>query len=276
MATTMHHLADGALGGHRRQTVPEPAVHVADDPAGQRGVEELRAVVRTDGGPQRHLDPEPAGDPLPAPRAAQRRHGGDRERRGQRHRADRAHGVDERLRPDPPHDHGEDRCAADNAQPPHRDASSASATSATVRSHPVRVVRRARAAARCSARCSRVGEPPAQRAGERVRVARRHQHPGAAERLAHPADVARDDRHPAGQRLGHDHPVGLRPRGEHEQVGVGVRRVQLGPGHRSGQPDGVAQTGRELRLDRGRPHTPAGPGEVVRGHAARRPARRTP
>ena len=57
--------------------------------------------------------------------------------------------------------------------------------------------------------------------------------PRAAERLAHAADVGRDDRHAAGQRLGDDHAVRLGPRRQHQQVRGGVAAVELGAGPRS-------------------------------------------
>ena len=67
----------------RRPAAPRPrsptsrpcrtaAVHVAEHAAGQRRVEELRAVVRGDRGAQRQLDAEPAGDQAPPPGAAHR------------------------------------------------------------------------------------------------------------------------------------------------------------------------------------------------------------
>ena len=77
----LHDLAGGALPGDRPQAQPDvadvaavahAAVHVAEHPAGQRGVEELRAVVRGDRGPQRHPDAEAAGDQPPSPGAAHR------------------------------------------------------------------------------------------------------------------------------------------------------------------------------------------------------------
>ncbi len=52
--------------------VADPAMDVAHDPAGQRDVEELRAVVRRDRGGQRQVDAETAGHDLPAPGAAHR------------------------------------------------------------------------------------------------------------------------------------------------------------------------------------------------------------
>ena len=68
--------------------VPDGAVHVAEHAAGQRGVEELRAVVRREGVAHRQPDPEPADQHAPAPGTADRRpapdHHGQRRARGRR------------------------------------------------------------------------------------------------------------------------------------------------------------------------------------------------
>jgi hypothetical protein len=66
-----------------------------------------------------------------------------------------------------------------------------------------------------------------------------------AERLAHAADVGREHRDAAGERLGDDHAVGLGVRGEHEQVGGGVRAVEL----RADQRPREAHAGRRAAAD---------------------------
>ena len=91
-------------------TVADAAVDVADDAAGQRQVEEQRAVVRRDGGGQRQVDAEAAGDDLPPPGAAER---WSRRRcpppRPERRPSTRADAVEERAGAEAPDHDGERR-----------------------------------------------------------------------------------------------------------------------------------------------------------------------
>lgn len=68
--------------------VPYRAVHIADDPAGQRRVQEQGPVVVGHGTAQRQLDAEPAGHQTPAPGAE---YGGEQPERG---RGEKGAGVD--------------------------------------------------------------------------------------------------------------------------------------------------------------------------------------
>ena len=93
--------------------------------------------------------------------------------------------------------------------------------------------------------------PPGRRAG---RAAPAGAVGAVPERLGHPADLGGDDRQAAGQRLGDDHAVRLRARGEHEQVGArrscgrarrrcgGPRSAPGRPARRRGRGDGDAPT----------------------------------
>ena len=74
-------------------TVLEPAVHVAQHAAGQRGVEELRSVVGGDRGAQRHDDAEPTRNQPPPPGRAHGGHDGDSRGRDQRPAADHPESV---------------------------------------------------------------------------------------------------------------------------------------------------------------------------------------
>ena len=127
-------------------------------------------------------------------------------------------------------------CGDDHAHRATTAAASVStpATSAVVSSHPRSDARRSRAARRRRSRSSALAEPAPQRGAEGRRVARAGPAARAAvpERLAHAADVGGEHRQAAGQRLGDDHAVGLRARGEHEQVGFGVCAVELRSGPR--------------------------------------------
>ena len=64
------HLAEHPLPDHAAPPVPDPSVDVADDPAGQRGVDQLRAVVGDVRRPQRHPLTEPRRHQRPPQRAA--------------------------------------------------------------------------------------------------------------------------------------------------------------------------------------------------------------
>ena len=124
----LHDLPGGALPRDGAQaaadvahvaTVADPAVDVAHDAAGQRDVEEQRAVVRRHGRGQRQVDAEAAGHDPPAPGAA---HGGQhaRGRRGrQRAAVDRADAVEERAGAQAPDQDGERRGGAGEAGPGH-------------------------------------------------------------------------------------------------------------------------------------------------------------
>ena len=100
----------------------------------------------------------------------------------------------------------------------------------------------------------RVGHPTVQRGAEVRNATGRDDHPRhatlriAAERLRQPASVAHEDGDAPGQRLGNDHPVGLRARRHHEQVRARVGRVESRAGQRAGQFDA---TGQPVPLDRG-------------------------
>ena len=120
---------------------------------------------------------------------------------------------------------------------------STAATSAVVSSHPRSDVRRSRAARRRRARSS---ASPSQRRSAAPRAAGS---PGGTSSPAppcprasrHAADVGGEHRQAAGQGLGDDHAVGLRARGEHEQVGFGVCAVELRSGPRPREAHAVAQ-----------------------------------
>ena len=96
-----------------------------------------------------------------------------------------------------------------------------------------------------------VAEPLLHRPGERAGVVGRHEDAGAppagcpADRLRQAADPRRQHRDAVGERLGDRHPVGLAPRRGDEEVGAGVRGIQLGPAQRAGEPHPV----RDPQLD---------------------------
>ena len=77
-----------------------------------------------------------------------------------------------------------------------------------------------------------VTEPATQRLPESLRVAGRDQQAGpaavgcVAESLRYATDLPGDDRKTAGKRLGDDHAVGLRARGQHQDVRLCVRAVE--------------------------------------------------
>ena len=92
----LHQLAEAALPEHPAPAVPQAAVHVADDAARQRRVDQLGAVVGDVRRPQRHRFAQPSREQRPAGRAAPRRPGGHHQRHQHRPRADGAQPVDER------------------------------------------------------------------------------------------------------------------------------------------------------------------------------------
>ncbi len=124
--TDLHDLPGGALPRDGPQpaadiahvaTVADAAVDVADDPAGQRDVEEQRPVVRRHRSGQRQVDAETAGDDLPPPGAAHGGQHGEACRCRQRPAVDRADAVEERARAQAPDENGERRRGAREAGP---------------------------------------------------------------------------------------------------------------------------------------------------------------
>ncbi len=97
--------------------VDHASMHIAEHPAGERRVEELRPVVGPDRLPQGHVDAEPARDQAPPPRTAQRGQHRDREGGRERPRGRQPQPVHERARADPPDEDGEDRGAARRGAP---------------------------------------------------------------------------------------------------------------------------------------------------------------
>ena len=131
----LHDLPGGALPRDGPQTaadvahvatVADAAVDVADDPAGQRDVEEQRPVVRRHRSGQRQVDAEATGDDLPPPGTAHGRQHRDACRCRQRPAVDRADAVEERARAQVPDQDGERRGGAHEARPrPHGPAHAA-------------------------------------------------------------------------------------------------------------------------------------------------------
>ena len=105
-----------------RAAVAYGSVDVTEHPAGERGVEELRAVVRRGRGAQREGDAQAAGDEVPSPRRAHGRDEPDAGRERQRPAVDRPEPVQERAGPQPPdddrHDRGADQPARDRPDRP--------------------------------------------------------------------------------------------------------------------------------------------------------------
>jgi hypothetical protein len=106
-------LSGGALPGDGAQAaadvagvpaVANAAVHVADDSAGQRQVEEDRSVVGGHGRGQLQVDAEAAGDDRPAPGAADRGDEADAEADRQQAGVDGVEAVAERPGAQPPDD----------------------------------------------------------------------------------------------------------------------------------------------------------------------------
>ena len=130
----LHDLPGGALPRDGPQpaadiahvaTVADPAVDVADDPAGQRDVEEQRPVVRRHRSGQRQVDAETTGDDLPPPGTAHGGQHGEACRCRQRPAVDRADAVEERACAQAPDQNGERHGGAREAGPrPRRSGSS--------------------------------------------------------------------------------------------------------------------------------------------------------
>ncbi|EMF30130.1 bifunctional deaminase-reductase-like protein [Streptomyces gancidicus BKS 13-15] len=97
-------------------TVPHGPVHVAEDAAGQRRVEEQRPVVVRHGRAERQPDADAARHQRPAPGAEHGGHQPDAERGGQRGRVDAPHPVDEGAGAEPPEQHGEDDDTGERAE----------------------------------------------------------------------------------------------------------------------------------------------------------------
>ena len=265
----LHQLAGHPVPGHRAHpagqvagdpAVPDRPVHIAEHAAGQRAVQQLRAVAGGDRGRQREPDAQAGRDQPPPPGRA------DRSQRGQHARRPAASSDRSGAgRPAP------GRCPAARAARPGcrrrpATAASASSTSASFRTRGTRPagwpVQRAWSSAgwassvsSCPIRCAvsdqpvrvcpspgrrppqpvaqlGIGQPAPQRVGQRVRVTGPDQQAGRriAERLRHPADRGGEHRQPAGQRLGHHHAVGLAVGRQHQQVGTGVGGGQLRSG----------------------------------------------
>ena len=141
----LHDLSGGALpcDGPQRAadiahvaTVADPAVDVADDPAGQRDVEEQRPVVRGHRDRQRQVDAQTPGHGLPPPRAAHRGQHRDAGRRGQRPAVDRADAAEKRSRAQAPDQDGEHQGGAHEAAPSPQGPAHAGAPSARGGSRP--------------------------------------------------------------------------------------------------------------------------------------------
>ena len=98
--------------------VADAAVDVAEDPAGEREVEELRPVVRRDGSRKREAEVEAAGDDPPPPGTANRRHRADHRSGRQRRAVHRTGPVEERADAQAPDDDGERRRSARQARCP--------------------------------------------------------------------------------------------------------------------------------------------------------------
>ena len=105
------HGAQPAADVARVAAVADPAVDVAHHAAGQRDVEEERAVVRGHRRAQRQVDAEAAGHDPPAPGAAHGGQHGEAGRGRQRPAVDRAQAVEERARAHVPDQDGERRDA---------------------------------------------------------------------------------------------------------------------------------------------------------------------
>ncbi len=206
-------------------------VHVAEHAAGQRGVEELRPVVRRR--PPRAAAAGPRDPGRPGSTATAQHtvvSAVSRVAAASDHRSIRA--TPSRNGPVPSRQTRTARIATPPSsrsvghQPRLMRATSARTreSRAEVAGQPGSVARRSRAARRQRRRSSASVEPATQRGGERRRVVRRHEQAGpaaagtTAEGLRQAADVRRDDRQPARQRLGDDHAVGLGARGQHQQV----------------------------------------------------------
>ena len=154
-----------------------------------------------------------------------------------------------------------------------------------------RATRAARARPGATAGAGRRPEPGPERGAERGRVVGRDEQPrpgavgAVTEGLRHPADLGRDDRQAAGERLGDDHAVRLRARREHQQVRRAVAAGEIGSGlrpreaHAAVQPaveDPATQTLGERRVALQAADAQAVPATGRPASRARRAARRGP
>ena len=98
--------------------VADAAMDVAGDAAGKRDVEEHRPVVGRDGGAERQMDAEAAGDDRPPPGTADGGEEADGRRRQQSTAVDRAHAVQERAGAETPDDGGERGRRGRETRPP--------------------------------------------------------------------------------------------------------------------------------------------------------------
>ena len=138
----LHDLPGRALPRHGAQpAVRDPAVDVADHPAGQGEVEEERAVVRGHRGARRQVDAQAAGDDPPAPGAADGGQRADARRGGQRLGVDRPQAVEERAGPQAPHQDGERR-GGGQAAPLHGSTSRSACSTVTASSPAAACARR--------------------------------------------------------------------------------------------------------------------------------------
>ena len=271
VSTDLDDLPGDALPGDRAQaaadvadvaTVPHPAVHVAEHAAGQRGVEELRAVVRRDrrrAAATSRRDRARPGVHRQAQQTVVTR--GDR-RRPPRSGPALIERSPSRNGPVPSRQTRTARIAsatAESGSPPRTLAHgrfiepppvSTRAIWPAVRSQPVKVPpAQPRSRAQPPAQLG-VDQPAAQRGRERRGVSGATSRPGRCPSGAQPSASGTPPTavamtgSPSRQRLGHDHAVGLPARRQHEQVGCGVGVVELPAGPR---PDEVAPGRRSRR-----------------------------
>lgn len=119
------HLARGPFEDDRADTpaqvtdvpsVPYRTVHVTEDTAGQRGVQEEGTVVGGEGAAERQPDAQRPGDQRPADRAEHRGEQAESERGEQGEGVDPAQPVEERAGAQPPHQHREERRPGEGAE----------------------------------------------------------------------------------------------------------------------------------------------------------------
>ena len=162
--------------------LPHAAVDVAEHAAGQRAVEELRAVVRRDRAASGIRRPSPRAISRQRQAETTRRHGGDGERPRQSGRVDPAQPVDERPGAQPQDQDGQDRRAAGQAHPPPQPLARPGRTSR----HPL--MSWVRAAGRCGsstaleadASAGQLGSAPAQDVADGLRPAGQRRGAGCA------------------------------------------------------------------------------------------------
>ena len=123
----LHDLPRRALPRHGAQSaadvagvaaVADPAVDVAHHPAGQRDIEEQRAVVGGHRRTQRQVDAEAVGHDPPAPGAAHRGQHGEAAGSRQGPAVDRPHAVEEWARAQLPDQYGERPGGSGQSRPP--------------------------------------------------------------------------------------------------------------------------------------------------------------